>query len=185
MPDFEFKFFNYQNTPQNYFDFRRQVYLADLAVSIENTPDEYDKVSELMGVFYDNILIGGAWLTEFGEKGLPLESYGVMLSDYFDIKDFHDLGAGEISRLFVLPQHRNRNMLEQLYLQMNRRRGQKNLLRILTIAPNAQARLTSIICQKLGYMVNMIKDVPLAPGTVMSSIKTVCVLELQDNNQVR
>ncbi len=179
MKTFNYEFYTVNNIPSHYFEVRRKVYKNDLNLDISSIPDSFDNSSDLFCIVYNGDIIGGARLTVSGKSGVPLQTNGFELTDYID-NELLSNGYGEVSRVFILPEFRSRDILENLYLNMNLKRKTYNISALLTLAPPIQARLTSTVCRRLKFNTDIIRNIDVNSDGPYAQLGEICIVKISD-----
>lgn len=167
-----------------YFKMRSGEYAYHLRINIP-LKDKFDTISDHLIIMYNNEIVGGARLTVSSKIGIPLQSETCILNSVFSKKHLIDFGFGEVTRLFLKKEHRNIKTVTSIYSLMNTKRKEYGAHYLFSFQPKAQARLTSIVCKKLGYCTKIIVTKDLCKDSIYSDLGDIYLIAITNKEDIK
>lgn len=167
-----------------YYKLRSGEYAYHLKVNIPEK-DKFDPVSEHLIVFSNNEIVGGARLTISTKIGIPLESETCLLSGVFSKKHLLEFGYGEVTRLFLKKEFRNIKTVTSIYSLMNAKRTEYGTHYLFSFQPKSQARLTAIVCKKLGYCTRIIETKDLCKDSIYNKLGKIYLIAIINKEDLK
>ena len=177
--------FKWSSSPRDeYYNLRSGEYAYHLGINIL-LKDKYDPISDHLIISLNKEIIGGARLTISSKIGIPLESETCILKGIFSKKHLLDFGYGEVTRLFLKKEHRNIKTVTSIYALMNKKRKEYDTHYLFSFQPKAQARLTAIVCEKLGYCTKIVETKDICKDSLYNNLGNIYLIAITNKEDIK